>query len=49
VILVWKVKKIGILLFAVALVVNIVTGSSGAAATELIVHNGDSIQAAVNN
>jgi parallel beta-helix repeat protein len=49
VILVWKGKKNGIILFVVALAVNIVIGSSGAAATELIVHNGDSIQAAVNN
>ena len=45
----WKVKKIGIILFTVALAVNIAIGSSGAAATELIVHNGESIQAAVNN
>jgi len=46
---VWKGKKIGIILFVVALAVNIVIGSSGAAATEHIVHNGESIQAAVNN
>ncbi|MHB8101789.1 MAG: hypothetical protein ACYDEF_06355 [Methanosarcina sp.] len=45
----WKVKKIGIILFTVALAINIAIGSSGTAATELIVHNGESIQAAVNN
>ena len=44
-----KGKKIGIILFAIALAVNITIGSGGAAATELIVHKGESIQAAVNN
>jgi parallel beta-helix repeat protein len=49
VVVVWKAKKYWMILFAVALSVNIAIGSSGAAATKLIVHNGDSIQAAVNN
>ncbi|RPJ79708.1 MAG: PKD domain-containing protein [Alphaproteobacteria bacterium] len=45
----WKVKNIGTILFTIVLAVNIAIGSSGAAATELIVHNGESIQAAVDN
>jgi len=42
-------KERKIILFVVALVVNIAITGSGAAAAEFVVHNGDSIQAAVNN
>ena len=42
-------KKYGMMLFEVAFVVSIAIAGSGAAATELIVHNGESIQTAVDN
>jgi PGF-pre-PGF domain-containing protein len=42
-------NKIVMILFVVVLLLNIAITDSGAAATELIVHNGESIQASVNN
>jgi parallel beta-helix repeat protein len=42
-------NKIVMILFVVVLLLNIAITGSGAAATELIVHNGESIQASVNN
>ena len=42
-------KERRIILFAVALVVNIAITGNGAAAAEFVVHNDNSIQAAVNN
>lgn len=44
-----EIRKCRMILFAVILAVNIALAGSGAAATELIVHNGESIQATVDN